>query len=69
MCDNFFFFIQVPDNGQISHQIPATDQEKSLLTVVNPVQKPPRRYEPPPTQLSELNRNLLDDTGMRKINF
>lgn len=54
---------KVPDNGQISHQIPANDQEKSLLTVVNPVQKPPRRYEPPPTQLSELNRNLLDDTG------
>ena len=32
--------------------------------MVNPVQKPPRRYDHPSsqgTELSELNRNLLDD--------
>lgn len=45
-------------NGDLSHP------EKSLLTVVNPVQKPPRRYEDRPTELTEQNRNLLDDTGM-----
>lgn len=44
-------------NGDITHQ------EKSLLTVVNPVQKPPRRYDDRPTELAEVNRNLLEDTG------
>ncbi|KAF6216344.1 hypothetical protein GE061_000685 [Apolygus lucorum] len=53
-------------NGDVSHHIGATsEQEKSLLTV-NPVQKPPRRYEAqtPPNagaEISELNRKLLDD--------
>ncbi|XP_071452449.1 uncharacterized protein [Hetaerina americana] len=44
-----------------------TEQEKSLLTVVNPVQKPPRRYESQPScnnmEITELNRTLLDTTG------
>lgn len=44
-------------NGDIAHP------EKSLLTVVNPVQKPPRRYEEKPTELQEVNRQLLDETG------
>lgn len=53
-------------NGEITHHIGASsEQEKSLLTV-NPVQKPPRRYDAqtPPntgTDTSELNRKLLDD--------
>ncbi|KAG8230096.1 hypothetical protein J437_LFUL007640 [Ladona fulva] len=42
----------------------STEQEKSLLTVVNPVQKPPRRYESQPScnnmEITELNRTLLD---------
>ncbi|RZF46013.1 hypothetical protein LSTR_LSTR006779 [Laodelphax striatellus] len=49
------------EQGQVGSEM-TIDQEKSLLTVVNPVQKPPRRHEPP-TQLSELNRNLLDDSA------
>ncbi|XP_046395342.1 uncharacterized protein LOC124162751 [Ischnura elegans] len=44
-----------------------TEQEKSLLTVVNPVQKPPRRYESQPScnnmEITELNRTLLDTNG------
>uniref|UniRef100_A0A1B6KZX6 Ig-like domain-containing protein n=1 Tax=Graphocephala atropunctata TaxID=36148 RepID=A0A1B6KZX6_9HEMI len=50
---------KMPDapNGDLNHP------EKSLLTVVNPVQKPPRRYEDRPAELAEVNRNLLDDTG------
>lgn len=47
-------------NGDVPHG------EKSLLTVVNPVQKPPRRYEDKPSELAELNRNLLDETGKHK---
>ncbi|KAK9497448.1 hypothetical protein O3M35_004157 [Rhynocoris fuscipes] len=53
-------------NGEISrHPSGTNDQEKSLLAV-NPVQKPPRRYESQISpaggaELSELNRNLLDD--------
>lgn len=49
--------LQETPNGDLSHP------EKSLLTVVNPVQKPPRRYEDRPTELAELNRNLLDETS------
>lgn len=48
--------LQEAPNGDLNHP------EKSLLTVVNPVQKPPRRYEDRPTELAELNRNLLDET-------
>jgi hypothetical protein len=57
-------------NGDISHHISASsEQEKSLLTVVNPVQKPPRRYESQTpstggTEMSELNKKLLDDGSM-----
>ncbi|CAA9995431.1 unnamed protein product [Nesidiocoris tenuis] len=54
-------------NGDVTHhRIGATsEQEKSLLTV-NPVQKPPRRYESQTpsnsgAEISELNRKLLDD--------
>lgn len=41
--------------------------EKGFITEVNPVTKPPRKYEPPPsltseaTEMSELNRTLLDN--------
>ncbi|KAM3956319.1 leucine-rich repeat, immunoglobulin-like domain-containing kekkon 5 protein isoform 1-T2 [Aphomia sociella] len=42
------------------------EMEKSLITAVNPVTKPPRRYDAPAsitsgTELSELNRTLLDN--------
>ncbi|XP_014260449.1 uncharacterized protein LOC106673046 [Cimex lectularius] len=55
----------VSPNGDITHHIGAAEQEKSLLAV-NPVQKPPRRYEvqispTAGTEMSELNRKLLDD--------
>ncbi|XP_013200763.2 uncharacterized protein LOC106143264 [Amyelois transitella] len=42
------------------------EMEKSLITAVNPVTKPPRRYDAPPsitsggTEMSELNKTLLD---------
>ncbi|XP_052124309.1 uncharacterized protein LOC113202139 isoform X3 [Frankliniella occidentalis] len=63
-------------NGDVTHHVRAdgSEQQKSLLTMVNPVQKPPRRYDHPSglagltgqggtelSELSELNRNLLDD--------
>lgn len=63
-------------NGDVTHHVRAdgSDQQKSLLTVVNPVQKPPRRYDHPAgvpgqggtelSELSELNRNLLDDGSL-----
>ncbi|XP_050441553.1 uncharacterized protein LOC126846297 [Adelges cooleyi] len=43
-----------------------SEQQKSLLAVVNPVQKPPRRYESSPTgtEMTELKRNLLDETSI-----
>lgn len=44
-----------------------SEQQKSLLAVVNPVQKPPRRYEsssPTGTEMTELKRNLLDETSI-----
>lgn len=50
------------------HHITASpgDSGKSLLTVVNPVQKPPRRYDQDngsmTAEMTELNRKLLDDS-------
>ncbi|XP_046599974.1 leucine-rich repeat-containing protein 24-like [Neodiprion lecontei] len=46
------------------------DQEKSLITAINPVVKPPRRYEAAPsvtshgTETTELNRTLLDNESV-----
>jgi hypothetical protein len=53
-------------NGDISGYAGNSEQEKSLLTKVNPVQKPPRRHERPSgassgTELTEMNRCLLDN--------
>lgn len=53
-------------NGDISGYAGNSEQEKSLLTKVNPVQKPPRRHERPSgassgTELTEMNRSLLDN--------
>lgn len=42
------------------------EMEKSLINTINPVTKPPRRYDAPPsitsggTEMSELNKTLLD---------
>ncbi|XP_014363836.2 uncharacterized protein LOC106715126 [Papilio machaon] len=46
------------------------EMEKSLITAVNPVTKPPRRYDMPPTitngatEMSELNKTLLDNDSV-----
>ncbi|XP_015604596.1 leucine-rich repeat-containing protein 24 [Cephus cinctus] len=45
------------------------EQEKSLITAVNPVVKPPRRYEAPSvtshgTETTEINRTLLDNDSV-----
>ncbi|XP_012268244.2 amphoterin-induced protein 1-like [Athalia rosae] len=46
------------------------EQEKSLITAINPVVKPPRRYEAAPsvtshgTETTELNRTLLDNDSV-----
>ncbi|XP_023246525.1 uncharacterized protein LOC106640452 [Copidosoma floridanum] len=45
------------------------EQEKSLITAINPVVKPPRRYEAPSvtshgTDMTELNRTLLDNDSV-----
>lgn len=46
------------------------EMEKSLITAVNPVIKPPRRYEAPSsitggaTEMSELNKTLLDNDSV-----
>lgn len=53
-------------NGDISGYAGHSEQEKSLLTKVNPVQKPPRRHERPSvtssgTELTEMKCNLLDN--------
>jgi hypothetical protein len=59
-------------NGDISGYAGNSEQEKSLLTKVNPVQKPPRRHERPSvttsgTELTEMKCNLLDNgTVFRK---
>lgn len=51
-----------------------TDNEKGLTTEVNPLTKPPRKYDPAPslnsaaTEMSELNRTLLDPS-LGKIFF
>nr|CAD7411021.1 unnamed protein product [Timema cristinae]CAD7433947.1 unnamed protein product [Timema monikensis] len=56
----------VSSNGDISCPQGSLSEEKSLLTVVNPVQKPPRRVERPSvtsagTELTNLTCNLLDN--------
>jgi hypothetical protein len=53
-------------NGDISGYAGNSEQEKSLLTKVNPVQKPPRRHERPSgtnsgTELTEMKCSLLDN--------
>ena len=53
-------------NGDISTYAGNSEQEKSLLTKVNPVQKPPRRHERPSvtssgTELTEMKSTLLDN--------
>ncbi|XP_058789307.1 uncharacterized protein LOC131663155 [Phymastichus coffea] len=45
------------------------EQEKSLITAINPVVKPPRRYDAPSvtshgTEMTELNRTLLDNDSV-----
>nr|CAD7449737.1 unnamed protein product [Timema bartmani] len=56
----------VSSNGDISCPQGSMSEEKSLLTVVNPVQKPPRRVERPSvtsagTEPTNLTCNLLDN--------
>ncbi|XP_065207374.1 uncharacterized protein kek5 [Planococcus citri] len=58
-------------NGDLTHHIVMEpEQQKTLLTAVNPVQKPPRKYDSSPqsdsggAEMTELNRNLLDDTSV-----
>lgn len=54
-------------NGDISLEGTTAEMEKSLITAVNPVVKPPRQYSVPPsvasgvTEVSEVNRTLLDN--------
>jgi hypothetical protein len=53
-------------NGDIGGYTGSSEQEKSLLTKVNPVQKPPRRHERPTatssgTEATEVKSNLLDN--------
>jgi hypothetical protein len=53
-------------NGDISGHVDGNEQEKSLLTKVNPVQKPPRRHERPSitssgTELTEMKFNFHDN--------
>lgn len=53
-------------NGDIGGYTGSSEQEKSLLTKVNPVQKPPRRHERPSatssgTEPTEVKSNLLDN--------
>lgn len=56
----------VPNHHVTSLVSEPSEQQKSLLAVVNPVQKPPRRYESSPTgtEMTELKRNLLDETSV-----
>lgn len=57
-------------NGDISLEGTAAEMEKSLITAVNPVVKPPRQYSVPPsvasgvTEVSEVNRTLLDNDSV-----
>jgi hypothetical protein len=53
-------------NGDIGGYTASSEQEKSLLTKVNPVQKPPRRHERPTatssvSECTEVKSNLLDN--------
>lgn len=53
-------------NGDIGGYTGSSEQEKSLLTKVNPVQKPPRRHERPPatspgSEPTEVKSSLLDN--------
>lgn len=57
----------VPNHNHVTSLVSEpSEQQKSLLAVVNPVQKPPRRYESSPTgtEMTELKRNLLDETSI-----
>lgn len=63
-------------NGDISLENTTHEMEKSLITAVNPVVKPPRQYSVPPsvasgvTEVSEVNRTLLDnDSVFGKFKF
>lgn len=52
-------------NGDVGGYTGSSEQEKSLLTKVNPVQKPPRRHERPSgnssgTEPTEMKSSLLD---------
>lgn len=58
-------------NGDLTHHaVIEPEQQKTLLTAVNPVQKPPRKYDSSPqsehggAELTELSRNLLDDASV-----
>ncbi|KAI5638980.1 leucine rich repeat domain-containing protein [Phthorimaea operculella] len=57
-------------NGDVLLESTASEAEKSLKTEINPVTKPPRKYEAPPsitseaTEMSELNRTLLDNDSV-----
>lgn len=57
-------------NGEISLGETTHEMEKSLITAVNPVVKPPRQYSVPPsvasgvTEVSEVNRTLLDNDSV-----
>ncbi|KAJ0172528.1 hypothetical protein K1T71_011667 [Dendrolimus kikuchii] len=52
----------------------ASETEKSMKTDVNPVSKPPRKYDTPPsftnegTEMSELNKTLLDNESILAMN-
>lgn len=56
-------------NGDIGGYTGSSEQEKSLLTKVNPVQKPPRRHERPTATSSgpeptEVKSSLLDNSSV-----
>lgn len=57
-------------NGEIILGETTHEMEKSLITAVNPVVKPPRQYSVPPsvasgvTEVSEVNRTLLDNDSV-----
>lgn len=55
-------------NGDISLEGTGTEMEKSLITAINPVEKPPRQYPPSVasgvTEVSEVNRTLLDNDSV-----
>ncbi|XP_049878358.1 uncharacterized protein LOC126375467 [Pectinophora gossypiella] len=61
-------------NGEILMESTASEAEKNLKPEINPVTKPPRKYEAPPsftsdaTEMSELNRTLLDNDSVLASN-